>query len=361
MKKSHFAFFIPHFFSRQHTLNAATLRLFFQQLATLIHANLPLRDALHLISLNTDQRSLTHISLALKTHITAGNSFTASLRQFPHVFDRMTCQLIEAGEKTGTLDILLRRIAMHHEARTRQKKRLIQALFYPTITLIIATSITLIMLIFITPRFAELFLAMHAELPAFTRFIIAAGASLRQYFLIASLSILLLIALLLRFRHTKRLRALLDNFYLHCPIYGSMLRHIILARFTRTLATVFAAGIPLTEALALLAPTCGNLRYTAAIYTLQHHLNIGRQLHQAMQQNPLFPAFMCHMVQAGEASGTLETMLITCAENEELTVDHFISLMSQLLEPLIMLILGVLIGGLVIAMYLPIFRLGNVV
>jgi len=349
------------FFQRQNKITASDLILFFRQLATLILAGIPLLQTIQVIGRNLDQQKLKPICTALTEDIQNGMGFGKSLRRFPCYFDPVTCQLIEAGEKSGTLDVMLERVAMHREEIRTLRRKIIQALFYPAITVSIATLITLIMLLFITPRFATLFSDMHSQLPLFTRIVIATGAALRKYFILIVGVFILLTYILLRTRDKPLIRKYIDTIKLRLPLLGPIICKIQHARFSRTLATLFTAGLPLPDALDLLAPTSGNSIYGATIQQLRQEIVTGQQLHRAIQKSRFFPSIVEQMIEIGEESGTLEKMLLKAADFLESEVDHFISLSSQLLEPLIMVILGVLIGALLVAMYLPIFKLGSVI
>lgn len=335
--------------------------LFFRQLSTLILAGIPITQAIHILGQNPEQTRLLLILNTLKENIASGKELAVGLRKFPRHFDEMTCSLIQAGEKSGTLDTMLDRIAQHKEKVAHLKSSIKQALFYPCMVLIVAVIVTLVMLTFIVPRFAELFQTMHGTLPAFTRGVIFLATIVRHS---AGIFVLLLIAGWLLFFHAKkspRGRKNIDGFILTLPIIGTPIKKIILTRFARNLATLLAAGIPITEALRTMTHSTGNSIYAHSIQKLAINISIGKQLHFAMQTDKLFPALMLQMVQVGEESGTLEKMLEKTAEFYEADINQFIANLERLLEPMIITILGVLIGGLVIAMYLPIFRLGTVI
>ena len=346
---------------KQHTIRPFDIILFFRQFSTLIAAGIPIVQAIAILNQNKEQTKLFPVLSVIKNDITAGNGFAYSLRKFPQYFDEITCGLIYAGEKTGTLEIILDQIAKYKEKIFLLKNQIQQALFYPVMIFIVAITITLIMLIFIVPHFAELFSSMHSELPAFTVTIIYLAHFLQHYLLSIILVLLSCSGFLYYMRHTPQVIAIKDRLLLNTPGLSMALHKFILARFARSLAILFAAGIPITEALKILAPTTGNISYTQVVQKLFFDISGGQQLHIAMQTYKLFPRMMLQMIQVGEESGTLEKMLIKIAEFYESDLNHFIAHLNRLLEPLIMLVLGVLIGGLVIAMYLPIFKLGAIV
>jgi len=349
------------FFNRTHKIKPDNVSLFFRQLATLLIAGIPIAAAIHVLHQNAKELALSFMLKTVKEDIDAGNHLTFSLQKFPQNFDTMTCSLIHAGEKTGTLDIMLERIANHKEKRSHLKNKIKQALFYPIIIVTVALVVTIIMLTFVVPRFAELFHNMHSSLPLFTLMVIQL-ANFMQH----SIGILFLIStivggLIYSARHKPQVKFAIDRLLLNIPVFGTLLQKFILAGFARSLATVFAAGIPITEALNILIHSTGSALYAKAIQNLYLDISVGKQLYFAMQTCKLFPTMMLQMIQIGEESGTLEKMLTKIAEFYEADLDHIIGNLSKLMEPLIMIILGVVIGGLVIAMYLPIFKLGAVI
>jgi type IV pilus assembly protein PilC len=351
----------PSFLNKTKKITFIDIVLFFRQLSTLIIAGIPIARAIHILSQNTEQIKLTHILSSIKEDLAAGNGLAFSLQKFPRYFDKMTYSLIQAGEQSGTLDIMLERVAHHKENLSHLKNKIKQALFYPSIILIVAIAVTIIMLILVVPKFAELFQNMHSTLPFFTLLVIHIANSIRHSIMIIILSNILLGGVFYLTRRNPRVRISMDFILLKTPIIGSALQKFILAGFARSLATIFAAGIPITESLKILTTSTGNALYTDAIQKLYTDISIGKQLHFAMQTCKLFPSMMLQMIQIGEESGTLEKMLVKVAEFYESDLDHLIGNLSRLLEPLIMIILGVVIGGLVIAMYLPIFKLGAVI
>ena len=348
-------------FNKTQKMKPESLNLFFRQLATLINAGIPIATAIHILNQNSNEVALSLILKTLKEDIDTGNQLAFSLQKFPRDFDTMTCSLIHAGEKTGTLDIMLERIAHHKEKRFLLKNKIKQALFYPAIIVTVAIVVTTIMLTFVVPRFAELFSNMHSTLPLFTLIIIHLAGFMQH-----SIGIIFFISvatggLIYSIKNKPRVKLFLDRLLLQIPLVGNLLQKFILAGFSRSLATVFAAGIPITEALKILTFSTGNIVYGNIIQKLYLDISIGKQLHFSMQTCKLFPSMMLQMIQIGEESGTLEKMLTKIAEFYESDLDHIIGNLSRLLEPLIMIILGVVIGGLVIAMYLPIFKLGAVI
>ncbi len=335
--------------------------IFFRQLSTLILAGIPIAQAIQVLGQQVKNEKLKLIIATLNEDISAGKNLTFSLQKFPQYFDKLASELIAAGEKSGTLDIMLERIAQHKEKMLTLKNKIKQALFYPLTIVCTAIVISAVMLTCVVPRFADLFQTMHSQLPPFTRGVIWLANLLRNngvYFLFFCM---IGSGYVYYFRHSPRIRKHIDWALLNLPLFNTVLKKIILVRFTRNLATLFAAGIPITEALNMIAPVMNNSIYTALVQKLYFDITTGKQLHAAMQSSKLFPIMMLQMIQIGEESGTLEKMLMKVTEFYEADIDHVIANLNRFLEPLIMIILGVLIGGLVIAMYLPVFKLGTVI
>ncbi len=338
-----------------------TILVFFRQLATLIIAGIPIAQALHILSQQVKHAEFLRLLKIIREQIIAGHDLADSLRKFPKYFDGMTCNLILAGEKSGTLDTMLERITQHKQTIFLLKNKLKQAFFYPLLILIVAAIVTIIMLTFVVPRFTELFQMTHAKLPIFTQFVIQLARYLQQSsFYIFSAMVLLGIGLYST-QYYPRAKFYRDSALLKLPLVGDSLQKFILAGWARSLATLFAAGIPITDALKILITSTNNAVYQLAIQHLHLEISTGKQLHAAMQTHSLFPTLMTQMVQIGEESGTLEKMLTQTADFYEGDLNYLVSQLNRLLEPLIMMILGVVIGGLVIAMYLPIFKLGAVI
>lgn len=335
--------------------------LFFRQLSTLILAGISISSAIQILGQHSEHTRLLKMTSSIKDDIAAGNGLAHAIKKFPSYFDEMTYHLISAGEKSGTLDNMLEQIAEHKERIFLLKNKIKQALFYPVMILLVAITVTIVMLVFVVPRFTDLFENMHAQLPIFTLYVICLANFLKNHCILIFILCTLLIGWFYYARRFMRVKLFLDSMLLKLPIMGIALQKFILARWSRSLTTLFVAGIPMTDALKILALSIGNLPYQNAIQTLYLDIFAGQQMHFAMQRCKLFPPMMVQMVQIGEESGTLEKMLTKIADFYESDLDQLIGHLSRLLEPLIMVILGVVIGGLVIAMYLPIFKLGAVI
>lgn len=329
--------------------------LFFRQLAALVMAGIPMMDAMSLLEKNAKESSWSTCIRLLKENLNAGKELSQGMRQFPRYFDPISCSLIHAGEKSGTLDSMLQRIALHKEKILQLKNTIKQAVFYPALIVITAIVTSIIMLTVVVPRFAELFDNMHRQLPVFTVFVISLSQGLCHFFWAI---ILLIVVMIIGWRVCSPITR--GHLLLRIPGIGILLQKMILTRLAETLSTLLIAGIPLAEALSILHHTLGNAAFAKALHHLHHDIQLGKSLHDSMQTCPLFPMMMLQMVRIGEESGSLADMLVKTAQFYESEIACKIATLTKLLEPLIMMILGVLIGGLVIAMYLPIFKLGTV-
>ncbi|MBV8803234.1 MAG: type II secretion system F family protein [Gammaproteobacteria bacterium] len=335
------------------------LVFFFRQLATLLCASVPIVQSLTILQKMNNHIIFQKMITAIKYDLESGKLLSFSLQKFLYYFDNITCQLIHVGEQSGTLATILKRIATQKEHNFQLKKQVIQSLIYPGIILCIAILVNIIMLTFVVPRFAELFKTMHGTLPTLTLIVIALSHFMQDY---SGVLFLLLVSLILLFKYVKQLHLIkqkIDHFILTLPFIGIILSKIILARFARYLAISLNAGIPIAQSLKMMGNIFGNLHYENIISELRTEISKGQSLHQAMQKYSHFPIMLVQMVKTGEESGTLEEMLEKIAEIYEFDASHLITNITHTLEPLIMIILGVLIGGLVIAMYLPIFKLGT--
>lgn len=342
-------------------ISAHDLALFFRQLATLITSGIPIVQSCEILRQSQEKMLLRNLINTIKNNVEAGKSLLNGLKQFPNYFDDLICQLVHAGEQTGTLETMLNRIAYTLEKSLALKNQIKQALFYPGMIFLVAIIVSFTLLTFVVPRFAELFQSMHGQLPVFTLLVVMLSQFLRNNLWLMALPLLASIFIGCFLKKSTAFRNFIDHIILKIPFMGNMIRKMILARFARSFATTFAAGVPITHALKIVAQTSGNYAYTCAILSLEQQISAGQPLHNTMQMNALFPPMTVQMVKIGEESGTLEHMLEKIADIYEADIDYWVANLSHLLEPLIMIILGVLIGGLVIAMYLPIFKLGTVI
>ncbi len=341
-------------FSPSKKIALLDIALFFRQLSTLITAGIPIIHCCEILKQGQKNHHFQKIIFSVQHEIESGKNLSESLRHHQTIFDELSCQLIKIGEHSGTLDLLLQHVATHQEKSLELIKKIKQALFYPAVVISIALIILFLMLFFIVPQFSELFQSFQRPLPWFTKLIVSFSTFLRNDFGMIALTLFLILFCLWKNISIPKLE-------LHLPIWKTLAKQIIYARFSRNLAITFGAGIPITEGLKLIAPLCKNNFYEKKIIELQSAIISGQQLHSALLRTQSFPSVMIQMIKVGEESGTLKIMLEKLADLYESGIDRFISTLSQLLEPLIMLVLGVLIGGLVIAMYLPIFQLGTMI
>jgi type IV pilus assembly protein PilC len=343
-------------------VNAGDIAIFSRQLATMLGAGIPLVQAFEIIGAGHDKPSMQKLLLEIKSDIEGGTSLHEALAKHPLHFDDLYVNLTEAGEQAGALESLLDKIATYKEKTEAIKKKVKKALFYPAAVLVVALVVTTILLIFVIPQFESLFKGFGADLPAFTQMVI----NLSRFIQANGVYILVVVGagvwfFLYTYKRSRKTREFLDRAMLKFPIIGPILNKAAIARFARTLSTMFQAGVPLVEALESVAGATGNIVYEDATMKVRDEVATGQRLQRAMENTGLFPNMVVQMIAVGEESGSLDTMSGKVASFYEEDVDNAVDSMSSLLEPLIMAILGVLVGGLVIAMYLPIFKLGAVV
>ncbi|MGB0211001.1 type II secretion system F family protein [Algiphilus sp.] len=350
------------FGSGKRKIKSEDIAVFSRQMATMMAAGLPLVQALELVGQGHENPTMGELVLALKTDVEAGNSFAEALGRHPVYFDDLFVNLVDAGEKSGTLETLLDKVALYKEKTEAIRKKVKKALTYPAAVVAVAFIVTGILLYFVVPQFQDLFQGFGADLPVFTLMVIALSQFVQEWWWVILLG---LGATAYGFTFIKKrspaFRRLLDRIALRLPIVGVILHKSALARYHRTLSTMFAAGVPLVEALDPVARASGNILFEEAVYGIRDEVASGTQLYQGMQGAGLFPPMATQMVAIGEESGSLDAMCAKVADYYESEVDAMVDSLSSLLEPLIMVVLGILVGGLVVAMYLPIFQLGQVV
>ena len=338
------------------------IALFARQLATMMTAGIPLVQSFEIIGVGNDNPAVQKLVFAIKAQVEGGSTLHEALAKHPLYFDDLFVNLVEAGEQAGALETLLDKIATYKEKTEALKKKIKKALFYPTAVLAVAVIVTLILLIFVIPQFEELFRGFGADLPAFTRMVINMSKFIQtDGWWLGTLFGVGVFAFIEFKKRSRPLRHALDRLSLRLPVLGAILTKAAIARFSRTLATMFAAGVPLVEAMTSVAGATGNIIYEEATLRMRDEVATGQRLQRAMENTALFPNMVVQMIAVGEESGSLDTMSSKVADFYEAEVDAAVDALSSLLEPLIMAILGVVVGGLVIAMYLPIFKLGAVV
>ena len=343
-------------------VNAGDIAIFSRQLATMLAAGIPLVQAFEIVGNGNEKASMQKLILDIKADVEGGTSLHEALGKHPLYFDDLYVNLVEAGEQAGALESLLDKVATYKEKTEALKKKVKKALFYPAAVLVVAVVVTVVLLIFVIPQFEALYKGFGADLPAFTQMVINLSG------LVQHDGIYMLLALagagytFFYFKkRSKAMRHFLDRLVLKFPVIGPILNKSAIARYARTLSTMFAAGVPLVEALESVAGATGNIVYEEAVLRMRDEVSTGQRLQRAMEQTGLFPNMVNQMIAVGEESGALDEMSGKVATFYEAEVDNAVDAMSSLMEPLIMAVLGVLVGGLVIAMYLPIFKLGSVV
>ena len=344
------------------TIKPEDIALFSRQLATMLEAGIPMVQAFDIVGNGHDKPAMQKLILAIKGDIEAGTSLHEALAKHPLYFDKLYTNLVEAGEHAGALETLLDKIATYQEKTEALKKKIKKAMFYPMAVLAVAVIVTAILLIFVIPQFESLFKGFGADLPAFTQMVINLSKFVQSKGVY--LAVLFGGAGYAFFWFKKRSRPMqefLDRALLKMPIIGPIMVKAAIARYARTLSTMFAAGVPLVEALTSVAGATGNIVYENATLRIRDEVSTGQRLQRSMESTGLFPNMVVQMIAVGEESGSLDSMSSKVADFYEADVDAAVDGMSSLLEPLIMAILGVLVGGMVIAMYLPIFKLGSVV
>jgi type IV pilus assembly protein PilC len=338
------------------------IAVFSRQLATMMQAGIPMVQAFEIIGNGHEKPSMQKLVLDIKASVEAGSTLHESLAKYPLYFDSLFVNLVEAGEQAGALESLLDKIATYKEKTEALKKKIKKALFYPAAVLCVAVVVSIILLIFVIPQFESLFKGFGADLPAFTQMVVNLSRFVQhQGWWMLMVTIGAVWAFLYFYKRSRKMQLFFDRVMLKAPIIGPILVKAAIARFARTLATMFAAGVPLVEAMGSVAGATGNIVYEEAVLRMKDEVATGQRLQRAMENTSLFPNMVVQMIAVGEESGALDTMSGKVADFYEQEVDNAVDSMSSLLEPLIMAILGVLVGGMVIAMYLPIFKLGEVV
>ena len=338
------------------------LAIFTRQMATMMKAGVPLVQSFDIVADGVDNPSLGNLIREIREDVAAGGGFANALKKHPKYFDELFCNLVESGEQSGALETMLHRIAIYKEKTEQLKSKIKKALTYPIAVVVVAIIVTGILLVKVVPQFAETFSGFGATLPAFTLFVLGLSDLAQAYWLHFIAFVGVSIFGFGKLKQTnKRFRNLLDKLILKIPVVGKIVYEAIVARFARTLSTTFAAGVPLIDALTSVAGATGNSIYEDATLKIRDEVSTGTQLNVALRHAKVFPSMLLQMAAIGEESGALDEMLDKVASFYEESVDNMVDNLTSLLEPLIMSVLGVLVGGLLIAMYLPIFQLGQVV
>lgn len=349
-------------FSAGKKIKPLDIALFTRQMATMMKAGVPLLQSFDIIGEGFENPNMRKLVNDVKQEVAAGNSFATALRKYPKYFDELYCSLVDAGEQAGALETLLERVATYKEKTEALKAKIKKAMTYPIAVVIVAFIVTGILLIKVVPQFQTVFSSFGATLPAFTLMVIGLSEILQNWWLIVLASIVAIVFGLKYFHNrSEKFRNGLDRVYLKLPIIGPLIYKSSVARYARTLSTTFAAGVPLVEALDSVASATGNIVFKNAVLRVRQDVSTGMQLNFSMRSTGVFPSLAIQMAAIGEESGSLDGMLDKVATYYEDEVDNMVDSLTSLMEPIIMSVLGVVVGGLVIAMYLPIFQLGNVV
>jgi type IV pilus assembly protein PilC len=349
-------------FKRGGRITEKDITLFTRQLSTMIKAGVPLLQAFDIVAKGASNRSVGKLLMDVRADVETGSSLNQAFRKHPLYFDALFCNLVAAGEAAGILDSVLDRLATYKEKILAIRSKIKSALFYPIAVVVVAVIVITIIMLFVVPAFKQVFSGAGASLPAPTLILVAMSDFMVDYwYLIFGILGGVVYGFFFMWRRSEKMQMVMDRLVLGLPIFGNLIRKAVMARWTRTLSTMFSAGVPLVESLDSVGGASGNYVYRAATKQIQSEVSTGTSLTVAMQNANVFPNMVTQMAAIGEESGQLDTMLSKVADFFEAEVDDAVGALSSLLEPLIMVVLGVLIGGMLVALYLPIFKLGDVV
>ncbi|HMM70775.1 MAG TPA: type II secretion system F family protein [Rhodocyclaceae bacterium] len=349
-------------FARSGRVTEKDVTLFSRQLATMMKAGVPLLQAFDIVGKGAANPAVGRLLMDVRNEVETGSSLNQAFRKYPQHFDALFCNLVAAGEQAGILDSLLDRLATYKEKILAVKSKIKSAMFYPIAVIVVAFVITAVIMMFVIPEFKKVFESFGAELPAPTLFVIAlSDAFVANSPLIFGGIIAAIVGFIYALKRSEKLQIAVDRLMLKLPVFGDIVRKATIARWARTLSTMFAAGVPLVEALDSVGGAAGNYVYKSATQRIQTEVSTGTSLTLAMQNTDVFPNMVVQMTAIGEESGQLDSMLSKVADFFEQEVDDAVGALSSLLEPIIMVFLGVVIGGLVVAMYLPIFKIAQAV
>lgn len=349
-------------FLKKGKITALDIAIFTRQLATMMKAGVPLVQSFEIVAEGLENPAMREVVLGIKGEVEGGNTFAGALKKYPQYFDDLFCSLVSSGEQSGALETMLDRVAIYKEKSELLKQKIKKAMKYPIAVIVVALVVTIILMVKVVPVFQDLFSSFGADLPAFTQMVVSMSKWMQSYWILLIIGIGLTIGGFLEAKKRSRaFRDFLDRAALKAPIFGDLVYKAIIARYSRTLATTFAAGVPLIEALESTAGATNNVIYREGVMRIREDVSTGQQLQFAMRATNLFPSMAVQMVAIGEESGALDAMLEKVATHYENEVDNAVDGLTSLMEPLIMAVLGVLVGGLVVAMYLPIFKMGSVI
>ncbi|MDZ7749327.1 MAG: type II secretion system F family protein [Halofilum sp. (in: g-proteobacteria)] len=349
------------FGQRGKKIQTADIAIFARQMATMMDAGIPLVQSFEIVGNGLENPRMQQLVFSLKGEVESGSNLSGALRKYPLYFDSLFCNLVAAGEQSGTLDDLLDKIATYKEKTEALKAKIKKAMYYPIAVIVVAIVVTMILLVYVVPQFENLFNNFGGELPAFTQFVVSISDFMQKWWwVVLGLMVGIPAAILQAKKRSQGVADAFDKLALKIPITGDILWKAAIARFARTLSTMSAAGVPLVEAMESVAGAAGNVVFERAIYRMRDETATGQRLQQAMDHTGLFPNMVIQMTAIGEESGSLDGMLGKVATFYEEEVDNAVDGLTSLMEPIIMAFLGVVIGGLVVAMYLPVFKMGSV-
>jgi type IV pilus assembly protein PilC len=335
--------------------------VFTRQLATMIDAGLPIVQCLDILSQQTDKKKFRSLIRTLKEDVESGSTFTDALRKHSKTFEELYISMVSAGEIGGSLDAILQRLAHYMEKSIKLKRKIKGAMIYPATIISVAVIVTTVLLVWVIPVFAELFSSFGKALPAPTQFVINLSNFTIAYFPYITAIVVAIAVGLRQFYKTEGGQLTMDKMFLELPVFGDLIRKSSVARFTRTLSTLVSSGVPILDSLLITAKTAGNKVVERAVLATRVSISEGNSIAEPLTASKVFPPMVCQMIAVGESTGSLDAMLTKIAEFYEDEVDQIVNNLTTLMEPIVILVLGVIIGGLVISMYLPIFQLGSVI
>ncbi len=348
-------------FPKSRRVKEKDLVVFTRQFATMIDAGLPLVQCLEILASQQVNTAFKEILLKVKGDVEAGSTFADALRKHPRVFNDLFCNLVAAGEAGGILDTILNRLAAYIEKTMNLKKKVKGAMVYPSVVLSIALVVVSGLLLFVIPVFQKMFADMGGTLPSFTQFVIFLSDMMRRYFIYIAVALIALGVAFVRWYRTERGRIIVDDLLLKIPVIGSLIKKVAIAKFTRTLGTMLSSGVPIMEGLDIVARTSGNKTIERAILRTKVSIGEGKTIAEPLGASRIFPAMVVQMISVGESTGALDSMLSKIADFYDDEVDTAVAALTSLIEPALMVFLGITVGGLVIAMYLPIFQMASVI
>lgn len=343
-------------------IKSSDITFFTRQMATMVKSGVPLVQSFDIVADGVDNLSLKQVIFEIRDSVASGNDFAAALKQHPNLFDELTCNLVESGEQAGTLESMLEKVAVYKEKTEALKAKIKKAMMYPAITLLVAFAVTVILLVKVVPSFDAMFQSFGSELPAPTQFVVNLSEFAQEYYLYV-IGAIVIIGVIFNQALSKspNFRDNVERALLQVPVVGNLIKQAAVARYARVLSTTFAAGVPLVDALDSVAGAVGNSVYRDAVLDIRDEVASGQQMHLAMRSVKIFPNMVVQMTSIGEESGALDTMLGKAANYYEDEVDNAVDSLTAMIEPMIMVFLGVVIGGLIVAMYLPIFQIGDAI